>query len=148
MSGGGRNGRELGAWWMVFAVFLMYVLAWLDRLIISMMVGPIKESLALSDFQMNFVLGPAFAISYAIFGMPLGWAADHYARRWVIFGGILTWTLATVACGFANSFPALMICRIFVGIGEAALLPAAYSLIAISSTRSNMPAPRSRIMPG
>lgn len=130
--------RERGAWWMVCALFLIYVLAWLDRLIISMMVAPIKESLAMSDFQMSLVLGPAFAISYAIFGMPLGWAADHYSRRWVIFGGVLVWALATIACGFANSFEALMAFRIFVGIGEAALLPAAYSLIADAFPREKV----------
>lgn len=133
-----RQSSELGAWWMVFALFLMYVLAWLDRLIISMMVAPIKASLALSDFEMSLVLGPAFAISYAIFGMPLGWAADHFSRRWVIFCGLLTWAMATVACGFANSFVALMVCRIFVGIGEAALLPAAYSLIADAFPRERV----------
>lgn len=129
---------ERGAWWMVLTLFLVYVLAWLDRLIISMMVAPIKASLALSDFQMSLVLGPAFAISYAIFGMPLGWAADNFSRRWVIFGGVLTWALATIACGFANSFGMLMLFRIFVGIGEAALLPAAYSLIADAFPRERV----------
>jgi MFS family permease len=103
-----------------------------------MMVAPIKESLHLSDFQMSLVLGPAFAISYAVFGMPLGWAADHYPRRWVIFGGVLVWALATTACGFATSFQMLMFCRIFVGIGEAALLPAAYSLIADAFPRDRV----------
>jgi len=103
-----------------------------------MMVAPIKEALHLSDFQMSLVLGPAFAISYAVFGMPLGWAADHYPRRWVIFGGVFVWALATTACGFATSFEMLMFCRIFVGIGEAALLPAAYSLIADAFPRDRV----------
>jgi MFS family permease len=125
-----RSPSEAGAWWMVAALFFIYVLAWLDRLIISMLVAPIKQSLSLSDFHMSLILGPSFAIAYAIFAMPLGWAADHFPRRLVIFCGVLTWATATVACGFANSFGALMSCRIVVGIGEAALLPAAYSLIA------------------
>lgn len=121
--------RPAAAWWMVSALFMLYVLAWLDRLTVSMLVSPIKAQLALSDFQMSLILGPSFALSYAVFGIPLGWAADRYSRRLVIFLGVLVWATATLACGFATSFTSLMICRVFVGIGEAALLPAAYSLI-------------------
>lgn len=115
---------------MVAVLFAIYVLSWLDRLIISMLVEPIKASMALNDFQMSLILGPAFAVCYAICGLPLGWAADRFARRWVIFGGALVWTAATSACAYATSFEGLLIARIFVGIGEAALLPSAYSLIA------------------
>ena len=118
------------SWWMVAVLFLVYVFSWLDRLIISMMVAPIKTSLMLSDFEMSIILGPAFALSYALFGVPLGWAADRFPRRIVIAAGVLIWTLATIACGFANSFAELAFFRVLVGIGEAALLPAAYSLIA------------------
>lgn len=118
------------AWGMVAALFAIYVLAWLDRLVISMMVEPIKASLALSDFQMSLVLGPAFAISYAIFGFPMGWAADIFPRRTVIFVGVTVWSIATAGCALATSFPSLILFRVFVGVGEAALLPAAFSLIA------------------
>ena len=118
------------SWWMVAVLFGIYVFSWLDRLILSMLVGFIKSDLSLSDFQIGLALGPAFALSYAIFGLPVGWAADRYARRWVIFLGVIVWAGATVAGGFAGSFEMLLICRVFVGIGEAALLPAAYSLIA------------------
>lgn len=117
------------AWWMVAALFMLYVLAWLDRLTISMLVAPIKAQLELSDFQMSLVLGPSFALAYAVFGVPLGWAADRFSRRWVIFGGVAVWACATLACGFATTFEGLILARICVGIGEAALLPSAYSLI-------------------
>ena len=77
----GRERPTIGtAYFMVAALFLIYVLAWLDRLIISMMVQPIKEALGLGDFEMSLVLRPAFAISYAIFAIPLGWAADRLGR--------------------------------------------------------------------
>lgn len=123
-------GIRLGrAWWMVGALFALYVLAWLDRLAVSMLVAPIKARLALTDFEMSLVLGPSFALSYAIFGIPLGWAADRFSRRLVIFCGVFVWATASLACAFATSFESLMACRVFVGIGEAALLPAAYSLI-------------------
>ncbi len=117
------------AWRMVATLFFIYVFSWLDRLAVSMMVTPIKASLHLSDAQMGLILGPSFAIAYAIFGIPLGWAADRYSRRLVIFCGVVLWALATVACGFASNFQQLLVGRVFVGIGEAALLPAAYSLI-------------------
>lgn len=114
---------------MVAALFAIYVFSWLDRLAVSMMVTPIKAEMALSDTQMSLILGPSFAIAYAVFGVPLGWAADRFSRRLVIFCGVLVWALATIACGFATTFAGLLACRIVVGIGEAALLPAAYSLI-------------------
>ena len=117
------------AWRMVAALFAIYVFSWLDRLAVSMMVSPIKADMGLSDTQMSLILGPSFAIAYAVFGVPLGWAADRFSRRLVIFCGVLVWALATIACGFATTFAESLAGRSVVGIGEAALLPAAYSLI-------------------
>lgn len=126
------------AWWMVAALFVIYVLAWLDRLTVSMLVTPIKADMGLTDFQMSLVLGPAFALSYSLFAIPLGWASDRFPRRAVIFGGVLVWAAATLACGFASTFGELMTARVFVGIGEAALLPAAYSMIADAFPRDKV----------
>jgi MFS family permease len=124
------EGRLGQAWWMVAVLFVLYVFSWLDRLIVSMLVTPIKAHLMLSDVQISMVTSTSFAIFYAVFGLPLGWAADRYSRRWIIFGGTLLWAAATTACGFAQTYEQLLIARIFVGVGEAALLPSAYSLIA------------------
>lgn len=118
------------AWWMVAVLFAMYVFAWLDRLILSMLVAGVKADLGLTDVQISMVTSTAFALFYALFGLPLGWAADRFSRRWIIALGMLVWATATVACGYARSFEALLAARVFVGAGEAALLPAAYSLIA------------------
>lgn len=118
------------AWWMVAVLFVLYVFSWLDRLIVSMLVTPMKAHLMLSDVQVSMVTSTSFAIFYAVFGLPLGWAADRYSRRWIIFGGTLLWATATTACGFAQTYEELLLARIFVGVGEAALLPSAYSLIA------------------
>jgi len=126
------------SWWMVAVLFGLYVFSWLDRLIISMLVEPIKADLALSDFQMSLLLGPAFALSYAIFGLPLGWAVDRWPRRWIIFGGVTTWGLATAACGLAQSFETLLIARILVGVSEACMAPAAYSLLADEFPRERL----------
>ena len=123
--------EKLGtAWWMVAVLFALYVFSWLDRLILSMLVKPVKLDLGLSDVEMSMITSTSFAVSYALLGMPLGWAADRWPRRWIIFGGALFWAMATIACGFASTYHELLIARICVGAGEAALLPAAYSLIA------------------
>ena len=115
---------------MLAVLCVFYVISCADRLIITMLVEPIKRDLSLSDTEMGVILGPAFAIFYALFGVPLGWAADRYSRRMVIFGGSLVYTFATAASGLAGSFGALLACRIAVGAGEAALTPAAYTLMA------------------
>ncbi|TVV77274.1 MFS transporter [Sphingomonas solaris] len=126
------------AWWMVAALFLMYAFSWLDRLILSMLVTPIKVDLLLTDVQVSMITSTSFAIFYALFGLPLGWAADRFSRRWIIFGGVLVWASATVACGFARSYEALLVGRVMVGAGEAALLPAAYSLISDAFARDRL----------
>lgn len=126
------------AWWMVAVLFSAYVLSWLDRLILSLLVTPIKADLGLTDVQVSMVTSTAFALFHALFGLPLGWAADRFSRRWIIFGGMVTWALATMACGYARSYEALLIGRVMVGAGEAALLPAAYSLIADGFSRGRL----------
>lgn len=115
---------------MVGVLLTLSVLCYLDRFLMAMMVDPIKSTLRLSDFQMGLVLGPAFALSFAFFGFPAGWAVDRYSRRIVILLGVILWSVATSACGLADTFTALLFARVAVGIGEAVLTPAAYSLIA------------------
>jgi MFS family permease len=126
------------SWWMLAVLFTLYVFSWVDRLILSMLVGPIKADLQLSDFQMSLLLGPAFAVCYAIFGIPLGWAVDRYSRRLLIFLGVTMWAAATTASGLATSFEMLFFARVLVGTGEAVLLPAAYSMIADEFPRERM----------
>lgn len=118
------------AWWMVAVLFALSIFAWLDRLILTMLVTPIREELGISVFQMSIVLGPAFAVFYALFGVPIGWGVDRFSRRIIIFVGVLLWGMATIASGFARSYEMLLFFRICVGIGEAVLAPAAVSLIA------------------
>ncbi|MDB5452999.1 MAG: hypothetical protein JWO33_1577, partial [Caulobacteraceae bacterium] len=120
----------LGAWWMLAVLLLFYVLSINDRLILSMLVAPMKADLHLSDVQVGLIMGPAFAICYALAGVPLGWASDRFPRRWVIFLGVSAWSLFAAGSGVARTFLSLFLCRVGVGIGEAALTPAAYSLMA------------------
>jgi MFS family permease len=114
---------------MVAILFTAYLLSFVDRQIITLLVGPIREDLAISDFQFSLLHGLAFALFYALLGLPLGRLADRYSRRTLIAGGIALWSAMTAVCGLARNFPQLFLARVGVGVGEAALSPAAYSMI-------------------
>jgi MFS family permease len=109
--------------------FAAAILSYTDRFILSLLVDPIRAELHVSDTQVSLLQGLAFALIYSFAGLPLGRFADALPRRLVIIGGVLTWSLATVACGFAHTFAELFTARVFVGVGEAALAPAAVSMI-------------------
>lgn len=119
----------LSAWWTASLLLILYMVSTVDRGIVPMLVTPIQTDLHLTDFQMSLILGPAFSICYAALGIPLGWAADRYPRRWVIFAGVSMWSIALSLSGLATSFISLLVTRLGVATGEASLSPAAYSLI-------------------
>jgi len=125
-----RSRAPFSAWWTAGLLLFFYVLGNLDRVIMTMLIDPMKADLRLSDFQISLVVGPAFAASYALFAMPFGWAADRYSRLWVAFTGIVVWSGATAGVGFATSLAALAAGRLLVGAGESSITPVAYSLIA------------------
>ncbi len=120
------------AWGLVVVLTIAYAISFVDRQIISLMVGPIKAHLDLSDTQISLLMGPAFAIFYTIMGIPLGRAADKFNRRNIIVVGMTLWCLMTAASGLARNFMHLFLARIGIGIGEAALSPAALSMISDS----------------
>lgn len=117
------------AWLCVLMLSVCYVFSLLDRLIVSLLVEPMKQSLSLSDVQIGLLQGPAFAIFYAVMGVPLGRLADRVNRRNLIAWAIGFWGLCTAASGLARGFLGLLAARVGVGAGEAALTPAAYSII-------------------
>lgn len=110
-------------------LFLVYVMNFVDRQILSILVEPIKASLGASDTQMGFLTGFAFAIFYTTFGIPLARWADRGVRRSIIALGLTVWSVMTGLCGLAQNFVQLALARIGVGIGEAAGSPPAHSLI-------------------
>ena len=118
------------AWGMVILLMIAYVFSYTDRVILSILVEPIKADLNLSDTQVGLLLGPAFAIFYATMGLPFGWAADRYRRLRIVGAGFVLWSLATVASGLSRNFTQLFVARMSVGVGEATLSPCATSLIA------------------
>jgi MFS family permease len=118
------------AWYCVFVLLGIYLNSFLDRQIISLLVGPIKATMSLSDSQVGFLMGPAFAIFYTIAGLPLGWLADRMSRRLLIGIGQVFWSIASVSFGFGRNYTQMLSARIGVGVGEASLSPSAYSMIA------------------
>ena len=118
------------AWYAVFVLAFMYWVSILDRFIISLLVDPIKRDLGISDVQFGMLHGLAFALTFSLFGLVLGTLADRLSRRWVIFAGVSVWSIATAACGLAQQFWHLLVARVGVGVGEAALNPCAASMIA------------------
>ena len=120
------------AWVTVAILMVAYVLSFVDRQILNLLVEPIRRDLLISDTQMSLLMGLSFALFYTVCGIPLGRVADTRSRRGLIAVGILFWSAATAACGMAKMYWQFLLCRIGVGVGEAALSPAAYSLIADS----------------
>lgn len=117
------------AWFVVGVLTLAYILSYVDRSILTLFVDPIKEDMALSDLQISLLHGFAFAIFYSALGFPIGRIADVKNRVGVIAIGVTFWSLMTAACGVAKNFTHFFLARVGVGVGEAALNPAAYSII-------------------
>ncbi len=118
------------SWYVVAVLTLANVSAYVDRQILTLLVQPIKRDLSLSDSEVSLLGGLSFALFYTILGFPIARLADQRSRRAIIAWGIGIWSLMTAACGAAKSFAQLLLARVGVGVGEAALSPPAYSLIA------------------
>lgn len=118
------------AWCVVGLLMLAFTSSFIDRQILTLLVGPIRADLGITDTQFSLLVGLAFSLFYAVCGLPLAYAADRYSRRWIIAIGVFFWSLMTIASGLADSYWHLFLARMGVGIGEATLTPAAASLIA------------------
>jgi MFS family permease len=117
-------------WFVVAILMIAYVFSFVDRQILNLLVGPIRRDLGISDTQMSLLMGFSFAIFYTILGIPLGRLADNRSRRGLIAAGVVLWSLMTALCGTAKVYWQMFLYRVGVGVGEAALSPAAYSMIA------------------
>jgi MFS family permease len=125
-------------WYVAIILVLIYTSSFIDRSMLSLMVGPIRADLGLSDFQLSLLQGFAFAAFYTAMGLPLGRLADRSKRNRMVAIGVTVWSVATATCGLARSFTQLFLSRIGVGIGEATLGPAAYSMISDSVPRRRL----------
>lgn len=117
------------AWYVVAILLVCYIFSFVDRQIIGYLVEPIERDLGMSDSQVGLLSGLAFAFLYTFLGMPIAWASDKFNRRNIIAFGVFFWSLAATYCGLAKTGVQLFLGRIGVGIGEATLSPAAYSMM-------------------
>lgn len=120
-------------------LLLAYILSFIDRNVMSILVGPIRESFAISDTQFGLLQGLAFSLFYTFCGLPIAAMADRGRRSRIIALGVVFWSAMTCACGFAKSFAALFLARMGVGVGEAALSPPAHSLLADYFSEQRLP---------
>ena len=116
------------AWYVVAVLALANTSAFVDRQILGLLVGPIRRDLGVSDTQMGILYGLAFALFYTLLGIPIARAADRGSRRTIIAIGIALWSVMTVLCGVAQTYDQLLLARLGVGVGEAALAAPAVSL--------------------
>jgi MFS family permease len=118
------------AWYALILFVVVYIFNFIDRQIVSILAESIKADLELDDAQIGFLYGTAFAVFYALFGIPLGRLADSWYRGRLMAIGLALWSSMTALSGFAQTFGVLAAARVGVGIGEASASPAAYSMIA------------------
>ena len=121
-----------GRWYLLVLLTLSLSLSLLDRQVLTILAGPIKADLRLSDAEMGLLLGTTFAVFYSLFGIPLGRLADSWKRTRMITLGLLGWSIMTMFSGLASNLIQLAFARTVVGVGEASANPAAYSLISDS----------------
>lgn len=117
------------SWYALSVLVLIYVLNFVDRQILSILANDIKADLHVDDAYLGFLYGTAFAIFYALFGIPLGKLADSWRRVRLMSVGLALWSIMTAFSGFARSGGMLTFARVGVGVGEATASPSAYSLI-------------------
>ena len=129
---------SFAAWYSVAVLMLMYIFSFIDRTTISLLVEPMKRDLHISDTQIGMLQGLAFALLYTFLGLPIARLSDRYSRRAIIAGGVLIWSVMATLCGLARTATQLFVARVGVGVGEAALSPAAYSIITDSFPLSKL----------
>ncbi|WP_374395491.1 spinster family MFS transporter [Sphingopyxis sp.] len=117
------------SWYVLFVLVVVYILNFIDRQILSILAVDIKADLGLTDGDLGFLGGAAFAVFYALFGIPLGRLADNWNRKKLLAIGLTLWSAMTALSGFAQTQLTLTLARMGVGVGEATASPTAYSLI-------------------
>lgn len=122
-------GRPGYANYVLAILFGVYVLNFVDRQVLAILLPSIKAEFGASDTLMGFLTGPAFALFYTVLGIPIARWADRGTRRSIIALGLALWSAMTVACGLSQSFVQLAAARVGVGVGEAAGSPPAHSLL-------------------
>lgn len=105
------------------------MVSYIDRLILSVLVDPIRHEMQITDYQVSLLQGVAFVVIYVLAGLPLGRLADRHHRLTILLVGSTIWCAGVVICGLAPDFWMLFAGRLLVGVGEATLFPAGVSML-------------------
>lgn len=132
MSAEARSPGSSMPWFLLAMLSISYSLAVIDRFLLSLLVAPIQHDLRIGDAAFGLLHGLAFVILYALVGIPIGRLVDRTRRVSLVAGGMGFWSLMTIGCGLARNFGQMFGARVGVGVGEAVLSPAGYSLISDS----------------
>ena len=138
-SPGAQHAFQGPALYALLALLLAYILSFIDRNVMAVLIGPIRDDFAISDFQYSLLHGFAFSMFYIFLGLPIARMADRGSRKWVVTAGVFFWSLMTCLCGVTRSFAGLFLARVGVGVGEAALSPPAYSLLSDYFSDDSLP---------
>jgi MFS family permease len=115
--------------YVLFILVVVYTFNFIDRVIVGILAQPIKVDLGLTDTQLGWMGGPAFAVFYTFLGIPIARLADRTSRTWIMTGALALWSGFTALCGQAQSFWQLLAARAGVGVGEAGGVAPAYALV-------------------
>ena len=116
-------------WYITIVLLIAFTFSYVDRQVLNLLVEPIRADLGLSDTKMSFLQGIAFVVTYVAMSIPIGRMVDKFNRVMIMIGGVLVWSAATISCGLSRTYAQLMVARMGVGVGEAALTPAAWSIL-------------------
>jgi MFS family permease len=123
-------GVPLYSLYVVGVLLIVYTFNFVDRVVLGILVAPIKSELHLTDTELGLIGGTAFALFYTSLGVPVGWLADRLNRVWIMTAALALWSGFTAVCGLAQGFPELFLARLGVGVGEAGGVAPAYALLA------------------
>ena len=121
---------EKKGWYVTFVFLFAVIFSLIDRQILNLLVIPIQNDLLLSDTQISLLQGFAFVITYVLLSVPIGRLVDKFNRIKIMISGVVVWSITTFTCGLSRNFYELLFARMGVGAGEAALSPAAWSVLA------------------
>ncbi|GIL38071.1 MFS transporter [Roseiterribacter gracilis] len=116
-------------WTVAFLLMATQLVSYIDRFLPSLVLDQFRTELALTNAQVGMLFGIAFALFYAIMGLPFGWLADRLPRKYILSSCIALWCVMTMLGGVAHSYTLLFLSRMGVGLGEAAVNPSALGLI-------------------
>jgi MFS family permease len=120
------------AWWLIAVLFITAIVSYSNRLVLGVLVDPLRTTFGVSDSAISLLQGPAFTVIYVLASLPLGRLADRINRKRLITAGATTWAIGATLCAWAPNFNLLLAARILVGVSEATLIPTAVSMIADS----------------